>query len=1144
MTATWYVLRGLAHRRSTSLTVALGVAVGASALIGALIVGDSMRGSLREHALKRLGGVTHALIAPRFFRAELASVLPHEIVADDARLASAILLTGGAEHAESRRRSNGAQIFGVEAGFFSVGAPEGAGGGKEPPLAWVPGGSEPEGCLINEALASDLGVRTGDELLLHFARPGDAPAETLLGRREDTTAALRLPVRGIVPDEAGGGLSLRPRQKPPRNVFVPLLLLQRALRRDGVANVLLACTSDPDRISSDAVTASLTSGLRSSVTPEDVGIRIRTDEARRIVSIESDRLLIDPATERAAEAAIRRLGAAATRVLAYLANDMDAAQSSVPYSTAAGLDTQAFAWGDFRDVQGRAVAAPGDDEVLLNAWTAEQLGAHPGDAVTLRYFVSGGIGELQTREQAFRVSGVIEMNEAAADAGFVPEYPGITNVRRLTDWDPPFPFDFRKVRDIDEAYWDEHRAAPKVFLNLAVAQAMWATEPDRHGRLTSIRLRVPAEDAPSAFAERVRAALTEGIDPAEFGLAWRDVRGEALAAASGTTDFSQLFLGFSFFLIAAAAMLVALLFRLSVERRSREIGVLAATGFAPSRIRGMFLSEGAVLAGAGSVAGLLGAAGYAWLMLSGLRTWWSAAANAPFLSLYVEAATCAIGVPAAAMTALISMTAALRGVLRVSPRRLLSGALPESAPGGGPSRPAQAFSRILPLTCAAMLVFAWFVRGTAAEAGAFFAVGGLALVAGLSVARVRWSRRARLGARAAPGVTFALAARNAARHPGRSMTTVALIASATFLVVSIQAFRQAPDDRDEVTGAAGGFELVAECETPLLHDLATPAGWESLGLSPSTRKLLDGAQVFPFRLLSGDETSCTSLYVPTRPRILGVDDRFMQRGAFTIRANEAPDASPEALWSLLSKPLDDGVVPVIGDENAVRWQLHSGLGREIVIEDEAGRPTKLRFVALLKGSALQSELMISDAAFRRLFPSSAGHAFFLIDAPREIASELRTVLEGDLRRFSFDAEPVQARLKAFLEVQNTYLSTFQAVGGFGLILGTLGLAVGTARNILERRSELALMRAVGYEPSMLRRLMVIEHVALAMQGLLIGLAAATAAVLPRLLDDPPSVRLWSAAGVAAAIGLVTWITCTLVTRQVTRSEIVAALRRE
>ncbi|MCG3129585.1 MAG: hypothetical protein FLDDKLPJ_00319 [Phycisphaerae bacterium] len=1144
MTATRYVLRGLAHRRSTSLTVALGVAVGASALIGALIVGDSMRGSLREHALKRLGGVTHALIAPRFFRAGLASVLPDAGVADDARLAPAILLTGGAEHAESRRRSNGAQIFGVEAGFFRTVAPEDVGGAKELLPGGIPGSSEPEGCLINAVLASDLGVRTGDELLLHFARPGDAPAETLLGRRDDTTAALRLPVRGIAPDEAGGGLSLRPRQKPPRNVFVPLHVLQRALRRDGAANVLLVRASGSDSDASDAVTAPLTAGLRSSVTPEDVGIRIRTDEARRIVSIESDRLLIDPATERVAEAAIRRLGASATRVLAYLANDVDATQASVPYSTAAGLDAEAFAWGDFRDAQGRDVGAPGDDGALLNAWTAEQLGALPGDTVTLRYFVAGGVGELLTRERAFRVVGVIEMNEAAADAGFVPEYPGITNVRRLTDWNPPFPFDFRKVRDADEAYWDEHRAAPKIFLNLAAAQAMWATEPDRHGRLTSIRLRVPEGKTPAAFTEQVRAALTAAIDPAEFGLLWRDVRGEALAAARGTTDFSQLFLGFSFFLIAAAAMLAALLFRLSVERRLREIGVLAATGFAPSRIRGMLLSEGAVLAGAGSVAGLLGAAGYAWGMLSGLRTWWSAAANAPFLSLHVEAATAVIGVPAAALTALLSMMAALRGALRESPRRLLSGALPETAPGGGPSRLVRVFSRILPLTCAAMFVLAWLVRGTAAEAGAFFAVGSLTLIAGLSLARVRWRRRARLGARAGPGATLALAARNAARHPGRSMTTVALIASATFLVVSIQAFRQTPDDRDELAGAAGGFELVAECETPLPYDLAIPTGRESLGLAPRTRELLGGAQVFPFRLLSGDETSCTSLYVPTRPRILGVEERFMQRGAFAIRANEAPGASSSALWSLLNQPLDDGAVPVIGDENAVRWQLHSGLGREIVIEDEAGRPTTLRFVALLKGSVLQSELMIGDAAFRRLFPTAAGHAFFLIDVPGESASALATALEGDLRRFSFDAEPVRVRLKAFLEVQNTYLSTFQAIGGFGLILGTFGLAVGTARNILERRSELALMRAVGYAPSTLRRLIVIEHLALALQGLLIGLAAAAAAVLPRLLDEPSSLRLWSAAGVAAAIGLVTWITCTRVTRQVARDEIVAALRRE
>ena len=53
------------------------------------------------------------------------------------------------------------------------------------------------------------------------------------------------------------------------------------------------------------------------------------------------------------------------------------------------------------------------------------------------------------------------------------------------------------------------------------------------------------------------------------------------------------------------------------------------------------------------------------------------------------------------------------------------------------------------------------------------------------------------------------------------------------------------------------------------------------------------------------------------------------------------------------------------------------------------------------------------------------------------------------------------RLANFLAVQNTYLSTFQTLGGLGLLLGTLGLATVMLRNVVERRSELALLRAIG-----------------------------------------------------------------------------------
>ena len=98
------------------------------------------------------------------------------------------------------------------------------------------------------------------------------------------------------------------------------------------------------------------------------------------------------------------------------------------------------------------------------------------------------------------------------------------------------------------------------------------------------------------------------------------------------------------------------------------------------------------------------------------------------------------------------------------------------------------------------------------------------------------------------------------------------------------------------------------------------------------------------------------------------------------------------------------------------------------------------------------------------------------------------------------------RLNAFNAVQNTYLDTFEVLGGLGLLLGSVGLGVvGVAANVSERRGELALLAAVGFRSSVLRRLVISEHAALLGLGLLLGVAAAAQAVLPALIS--PSAHL-------------------------------------
>ena len=74
--STWrFIVRSLAYHWRIHLAVALGVAAATAVLTGALLVGDSVRGSLRRLTLDRLGRIDEVLVTDRFFAAELVARL-------------------------------------------------------------------------------------------------------------------------------------------------------------------------------------------------------------------------------------------------------------------------------------------------------------------------------------------------------------------------------------------------------------------------------------------------------------------------------------------------------------------------------------------------------------------------------------------------------------------------------------------------------------------------------------------------------------------------------------------------------------------------------------------------------------------------------------------------------------------------------------------------------------------------------------------------------------------------------------------------------------------------------------------------------------------------------------------------------------
>ncbi|HWM91636.1 MAG TPA: ABC transporter permease [Thermoanaerobaculia bacterium] len=1025
--------RSLTHFRRASLAVALGAAVASTVLTGALLTGDSVRGSLRDLTLERLGGIDQALVSSRFFREELAA---------DLKAAPLIILQGTAVHGETGARAAGVAIYGIDARFAGL-------HGTAIPELTSPGSGLFPPVVLNEPLQRELGVRPGDDVLLSFERPGEIPRETLLGEREsdDVLATRRFTVARVLPERGLGSFGLAAHQSQSRTAFVPLKDLQLAAEQTGEVNAL-AAVGPMD--------------LRPSLRLEDLGLRLVRGD--RHVSAESEEFYLDPSVAEA-------IGdAPSTRIFTHLATGLRVGERLVPYSMVSGISSL--------DV--------GDGEILLNRWAADDLQAKPGDPVEMSYLVMAPGGGLVERKTMLRVRGVLEMSGLGADRSLTPTFPGIENTEDMSAWDPPFPVDLDLIRHQDEEYWDEYGAAPKAFVSLATARRLWST---RFGDLTAVRVPVEMEEA-------LRRELPRRVPLEPFGLVFQPVKREGLAAAEGSTDFAGLFLAFSFFLILSAVLLVGLLFSLSVERRAGELGLLLAVGYPIRKVRRRLLAEGAVLAGLGSLLGLAGAAGYAWLLMAGLRSWWLPAVGTPHLFLHVNPVSLAIGWAASVATVLLAVAWTVRRLSKLPAPALLAGSTVASSSGGG--RLARRLAPGAALAAAVLLALSWKASSPALWMG----IGSSLLVSGLALVSL-WLRRPR----PARHLTLTgMAARNGAASPGRSLLSVALIACACFVLVTVAA------NRREGGGEEAGFPLYAESAVPVVQEPAEEAG-------------LQGIDILSLYTLPGDDVSCLNLFRPTRPRLLGVPPDFA--GLDSLEQDLGPD-----------------VIPAVADANSATWILKLGIGDELSLEGESGRPVRLRLVGLLERSLFQSEVLVSEAALLRHFPSLARKSFFLIDAPEGRLTEVAQALEERLSRYGFDVSTTAERLASYHAVEDTYLSTFQALGGFGLLLGTLGLGVALLRSLIERRGELATLRAFGFRRSRIAGMVIAENGFLLLLGVAVGMVSGLLAVAPHLgasFGRLPWAPLLATILAVVAVGLAS---CAAAVRSALKASLLPVLKEE
>ena len=1115
------IQRSLAYYWQTNVVVVLGVAIAVAVLTGALLIGESVRGSLRDLVSQRLGRTDDFVASTNFFREQLAREILQPNVFTTSGIAATcplIALDGLVTHEPSRRRAGDVRVYAVDERFWNFN------GVAVEPLA-------DRQVMLSESLANELGTTAGDSILLRIEKPSDIPVESLHGRKEDPGRTIRLNLKSALPAASLGEFALRPQQGPVRALFVSLRFLQRELDQDGKVNtILIAALPSADENAKQQMPATIGSLLKEKATLEDLGLKLRTLGEQKVLSLESSSNIIDDAIANTAQEAASASSLQTAPLLSYLANNISIDERSVPYSLVTAVDDETF--GKLAQQGSQATDATHNlPAIILNEWTARELKAQVGHKISLEFYVWHEGGRLETKRQDFDLAAITPIAGLAADRDLVPEYPGITESENMSDWDPPFPIDLERVRPQDEDYWRQYRTTPKAFVRLGTGQELWQT---RFGKLTSIRFQPNTDQLTPDQIDSLSGQLRQRLSPPQLGFQIVPVREQGLQASRGATDFGEYFLYFSFFLVVSALLLTALFFKLGIEQRLREIGTLQALGFSTARIRRLFLAEGALLAIIGSLLGVLGAIAYAKLLMYGLKTWWVDAVGTTALVLHVSWQSMLIGAVGGILAAVVCVILTLRNLGAESARGLIAGESPKGR---------RIFRIGIGATVLGLALLAAGALHAIPQVAGFFGGGVVLLVASVCYLAA-WLRRGnRNSIQGARWWTISLLGfRNAAYRPSRTVLCVTLIASAAFIIVAVDAFRRSGSAAADRKSGSGGFPLFAESLLPIVHDANTPAGREALNLNTTNdAAALQDVKFVNFRVRPGDDTSCLNLYQPRNPRIIAPPESFLQENRFTFQTSlDESEANP---WLLLNREFPDGAVPVITDANSLTYVLHLKVGEDLIV-DHGGQPLRLRIVGALSDSILQSELLMSDKNFVRLFPNEQGYRFFLLDTASNNATSIATTLEDRLSDFGFDTQSTAERLANFHRVENTYLSTFQLLGGLGLILGTLGMAAVLLRNVFERRRELALLRAVGYNSSHFAVMVISENVLMLCCGVAIGSLCALLAIAPVFFERGgrlPNVSL----GLLLLAVLVSGALASLVaTLAALRSPLLPALRAE
>ena len=297
--------------------------------------------------------------------------------------------------------------------------------------------------------------------------------------------------------------------------------------------------------------------------------------------------------------------------------------------------------------------------------------------------------------------------------------------------------------------------------------------------------------------------------------------------------------------------------------------------------------------------------------------------------------------------------------------------------------------------------------------------------------------------------------------------------------------------------ARGGFttQVAVNGNNPIAD---FPALLEERGVDASAVEAV--AEV---RLAGANETEIADPAAPGEFRtyaIFGGDRAFLEtiEMEFTLRA--AGYDSDEAVWRALADDPALAVIPASltqgtgpfdpqGDELLRLNPLDDGF-RPFALtfrDPGTGRETEATVIAQLDDVAdtFWPGIMVRRETLLAAFPDSGGQLFYLRTAEGTDQDAFAKSVEAGLVQAS--AESLDGLLDEQRAATTGFLRLFQGFMGLGLIVGIAALGVIAFRAVVERRQQIGMLRAIGYQRGMVALSFLFESGFVALSGIVMGL---------------------------------------------------------